>query len=189
MLEWYHLLFLTIWISIMRLPHSLIWVGYGYLLIILFWYYSGLYIMQELSHLGEIALVSIWFRISSSQMETQAYKNSLTLTYPPNINIWPVLQFWYPHVSSLIPCFHLHASPLTHPQWDNRRFGKNEAPPSDRGCYIVVLGSCNKLPGRNLQAILRVPINVRGNFWAQSIEILVFQVQPVTCSHLLVLLY
>ena len=49
--------------------------------------------MQELSHLGKTTLVSLWFKMVSSQIITQAYKNSLTLTYPPNTNIGLVLQF------------------------------------------------------------------------------------------------
>ena len=38
-----------------------------------------------------------------TQIITRVYKDSLTLRYPPTIDIWVVLQFWYPHVDSLIP--------------------------------------------------------------------------------------
>ena len=47
--------------------------------------------------------VSIWFGIILTQTSTWVYKDSLTLTYAPNINIWLVLQFWYPWVGSLVP--------------------------------------------------------------------------------------
>ena len=36
---------------------------------------------------SKIALVSIWFRMVSTQIRTWVYKDSLTLRYPPNINI------------------------------------------------------------------------------------------------------
>lgn len=35
----------------------------------------------------------------------QLHKDSLTLTYPPIVNIWLVLQLWYPQLDSLIPTF------------------------------------------------------------------------------------
>ena len=38
-----------------------------------------------------------------TQLITRAYKDSLTLAYPSNIDIWQVLQFRYPRVSSWIP--------------------------------------------------------------------------------------
>ena len=58
--------------------------------------------MQEPSYLSKIALVSIWFRIELTQIITQVYKESLTLTYPPYSNNRLVLQFWYPLVGSSI---------------------------------------------------------------------------------------
>ena len=33
-----------------------------------------------------------------TQKITRVYKESLILKYPPNINIWLELQFWYPQV-------------------------------------------------------------------------------------------
>jgi hypothetical protein len=39
--------------------------------------------MEEPSYLGKIALVLIWCRMVLNQMITWAYKDSLTLTYPP----------------------------------------------------------------------------------------------------------
>ena len=68
-----------------------------------FQYYSGLYTMQEPSHLGKFALISIWFKMVLTQMFTWVYKDSLTWRYTPNIDIWLVSQFWYPRVGSLIP--------------------------------------------------------------------------------------
>ena len=58
------------------------------------------YTMQELSYLGRITLV---LNMVLTQTINRVYKDSLTFTYIPNINIWLVLQFWYPHVGSLIP--------------------------------------------------------------------------------------
>lgn len=39
--------------------------------------------MQEPSHLGEITLESIWFRMVLTGIITRVYKDSLGLTYPP----------------------------------------------------------------------------------------------------------
>ena len=64
---------------------------------------SSLHIMQELSFSDTNTLVSIWFRMVSTQIKTRVYKYSLTLTYPPNINIGVVFQFWYSRVGPLIP--------------------------------------------------------------------------------------
>ena len=78
----------TVWVSIMTILHFLIPVGYRNLKIFLFsLYHVGLYTMQELSYLGKSTLVSIWFSNGMTQIRTQVYKDSLTLTYPPNINI------------------------------------------------------------------------------------------------------
>ena len=63
--------------------------------------------MQEPSYLGGIALVSIWFRMILTPKKIWVYKVSLTLTYPPNINIPLLFQFWYPWVGSLIPLMRL----------------------------------------------------------------------------------
>ena len=52
-----------------------------------FQYHSSLYTKQEPSYPGKIALESIWFTMVSTQKSTQVYKDSLTLTYPANINI------------------------------------------------------------------------------------------------------
>ena len=52
---------------------------------------------------GKIALVSIRFRMLVTQIITYLYKDSLTMTYLPNLNIWLVLQFWYSRVGSLMP--------------------------------------------------------------------------------------
>jgi hypothetical protein len=72
----------------------------------LFLYYSGIYnedfmyfdtiwvyTMQEPTYLCKIALVSICFRMVFTQIITPVYKDSLTLTYPPDISISLVLQF------------------------------------------------------------------------------------------------
>jgi hypothetical protein len=66
-----------------------------------FRYHSGLYTMQEPSHLSKIVLV--WCRMVSTQIITLVYKNSLTLIHPPNINFLVVLQIWFPWVGSLTP--------------------------------------------------------------------------------------
>jgi hypothetical protein len=41
-------------------------------------YHSGLYTMQELSYLGKVTLVLIWFRMVLTQIITQVFKNSPT---------------------------------------------------------------------------------------------------------------
>ena len=66
--------------------------------------------MQELWYQGKIALESIWFRMVLTQIITQVYKD-WPLTYPPNNNIWLVLQFGYLWVGSLLPCIHLYTRP------------------------------------------------------------------------------
>lgn len=48
----------------------------------------GLCTMQEPSHLGMIVLVSIWFRMVSTQIITHVYKVSLTVTYPSSTNLF-----------------------------------------------------------------------------------------------------
>ena len=63
------------------------------------WIYS----MQEPTYLCKIALVSICFGMVFTQIITRVYKDSLTLTYPLDISIWLVLQFWYLWGVSLIP--------------------------------------------------------------------------------------
>ena len=65
-------------------------------------YHLGLYTMQELSYLGIIILLSIWFRIKLTQIMTWMNKDALLLTYPPYINIWLILQFGYMRVGTLM---------------------------------------------------------------------------------------
>ena len=100
--------------------HFLIPIGFRFRVTqyLCLWYHSSLYTMQELSYLCRFTLVSICYRMLLTQIITRVYKDSLTLTYPPNINIWLVLQFWYPHVGSLIPlcwllipCIHMYTGP------------------------------------------------------------------------------
>lgn len=62
---------------------------------IFFCYHLQLCTMQELSNLGKVALASIWFRLVLIQITTRLYKDSLTLTHPPNTNIWLVPRFRY----------------------------------------------------------------------------------------------
>ena len=70
---------------------------------ILFSISIGLYTMQAFSYTFKLILVLIRSRMVLIPIITQVYKDSLTLRYPPpNINLWLVLQFWYPRVSSLI---------------------------------------------------------------------------------------
>ena len=71
---------------------------------------------HKLVYLGKIALLSICFRMTV----TQNHNSGITLWYPPNINIWLVLWFWYPRVGSILntiidvgfliigPCIHLY---------------------------------------------------------------------------------
>ena len=69
----------------MWISHVLIPVGYGYLPVLLFSIPFGSHAMQEFSYLGKIALLSISFSMILTQIITQVYKDSLTLTYTSNI--------------------------------------------------------------------------------------------------------
>lgn len=51
-------------------------------------------------YLGNIALVSIWSRMMYTQIITRVHKNSLTLTYPCNINILSGMTILIPRVGS-----------------------------------------------------------------------------------------
>ena len=66
------------------------------------------------------SLVSIWFRMVLTQIIISEYKDCCTLTYPPNINIWLVVQFQRPRdrffytiidVDSSYLCIHMYTSP------------------------------------------------------------------------------
>ena len=48
-------------------------------------------------------------------MITRVHKGSLTVTYPQNINMWLILQFWYPRVGSLIPLLMLNIDTMHSP--------------------------------------------------------------------------
>ena len=72
-----------------------------------FWYHLNPYTMQEPSYLHKIVLVSIWFRTVPIKVITQVYKDSLTLTYPPDINNGLILKNWYPLTDSTIPLWML----------------------------------------------------------------------------------
>ena len=54
-----------------------VWIFDGIVLWLLF---GSIYTMQESSYLGNITLVSIWFRMVLTQIITHVYKNSLALT-------------------------------------------------------------------------------------------------------------
>jgi len=74
------------------------------------------------SSLRKVVPLAVWFRIVLTQMITWVYKDSLTMTYLPNINVGPVLQLWYQQVdtltSLLIPRIHLFTRPtLILPWW------------------------------------------------------------------------
>lgn len=59
------------------------------------------------------------FRMVSTQIRIRVYRDSLSLTNPPNIQIWLVFQFWYfwevlwCHYLCwlLIPCIHIYTTP------------------------------------------------------------------------------
>ena len=101
-------------------------LGMGSWLYFCFRYHSGLYTMRKLSYLGVSTLVSIRFRMVLTQTITRAYKDSLTLTYPPNINIWLVLQVWYPQVGSSIPLLMLIIDTMHSPIYRSNN-GSNQA--------------------------------------------------------------
>jgi hypothetical protein len=61
-----------------------------------FWYSSDLYTMKEPSYPRYQYRPSINMVYNGIDPNyNQVYKDSLTLTYPPDFNIWLVLQFWY----------------------------------------------------------------------------------------------
>ena len=105
----------TIWVSKMRISHFSMSVGYGYFENILILILFSLYTRQEPSNAGKIALVSIWFRVVLTQPITRIYKDSLTLRYQSNMNIWLVSQFWYPVLGSLIPALLLIINTISSP--------------------------------------------------------------------------
>ena len=63
------------------------------------WVYDGIFILNSI-RVYTHARVS---RMVLNQIITRVYKDSLFLTYPPNINIWLELQACYAWVSSLTP--------------------------------------------------------------------------------------
>lgn len=75
-------------VFIMRIPHFLLPVGYGCLTIFLLSIPFGSIRHVRTFILGKISLISIWSRIVSIQIITQVQNDSLTLTYPVDINIW-----------------------------------------------------------------------------------------------------
>ena len=76
-------------LSIMRILHILIPVGYVNLMVFLFSISLGyIYTMQEPSHLRKIVLVSIWFRMVLNLRIARVYKDSLTLDIPYQISIF-----------------------------------------------------------------------------------------------------
>ena len=80
----------AIQVSIMRMLHFLIPIRYHWEFnnILVFNTTSSLYTMQEPSHLGIFTLtISTWFSTQSTQLRTWINKDSLPLTYPPNISI------------------------------------------------------------------------------------------------------
>jgi hypothetical protein len=102
MLDWYRLFFLftnIIWVFVMRISYCLTGKGKGIWWCFCLRYHLGLYTMQELSYLAEITLSSMWFRMIISQIITQAYKDSLIMTYASNIKFW-----------LLISCIHIYTS-------------------------------------------------------------------------------
>lgn len=77
----------TIHVSIMRMLHVLITIGYMFLTTFLFLIPFTYYTMQGLSYVGKFILVSILFIFVLTQTVTRVYKDPLTMTNPPNTNI------------------------------------------------------------------------------------------------------
>ena len=63
-------------------------------------YYARTFLHSEIAHSINMVLE---IRVVLSELITRVYKDSLTLTYPPNITMWLVLQFWHSRVGSLMP--------------------------------------------------------------------------------------
>ena len=89
-----------------------IWVFEGISVFKTIWVYIP---CKKHSYLEKIALESIWSRMLLTQIITRVYKDSLTLTYPPTMNIWLVLEFWYLRVGSLIPLMMLFIDTMHSP--------------------------------------------------------------------------
>ena len=114
-------LFDTIQVSIMRDFTFFIPIGYGYLTVFLLSIPFGcIYHARTFIPYTTSSLVSIWFRMVLTQIIISEYKDCCTLTYPPNINIWLVVQFQRPRdrffytiidVDSSYLCIHMYTSP------------------------------------------------------------------------------
>ncbi len=67
-----------------------------------FHFHLGLYRMQKPSSLSKIAPSINMVSNGIGPNNNLGIQRYFHLTYPPNINIWWVLQIWYPWVGSLI---------------------------------------------------------------------------------------
>jgi hypothetical protein len=80
---------------VLRISPFLVLVWYGYMMVFVFLmpFVGSIYHARTLMYLGKITIVASCHRMVLTQLITQVYKESLTLTYPPNINISHILQF------------------------------------------------------------------------------------------------
>ena len=126
---------------------SSVWKNWRYISPIPFMYS---YITYELAFPGYNCASINMFRMELTQIITWVYKYSLTLTYPPRINIWLILQFQYLQVNSLIPILTLvmdnHAFtyiPIQH--WSNHNIFLLyflELVNSSSSSFLFLLGIC-----------------------------------------------
>ena len=90
---------------VLRISPFLVPVWYEYLIVFGFLIPSvgSIYHARTFVYLGKNTIVSNCYMMVLTQLITRVHTKSLILTYPPNINILHILQFWYPWVGSSIP--------------------------------------------------------------------------------------
>ena len=72
------------WVLILRMSHVFAPIGYGYLAMFYVSIAIQIHIPCKNLHVQEMLL--IWFRMVLTQITSSVYKDSFTLTCPPNIN-------------------------------------------------------------------------------------------------------
>ena len=105
------------WIFVLRISPFLVPIWYGYLMVFVFLipFVGSIYHARTFMYVGNIIIVASCHRMVLTQLITHVYKESLTLTYPPNINISHILQFRYLWVGSLISYWYQWSVPMHKP--------------------------------------------------------------------------
>ena len=99
-----------VWYCLFFIPFGYLVKGYGYLYTSRVWVFEGIvfyaiwvYIPCRTSIPRPNCPSMNMVEIGTDSYNNLVYKDSLTLTYPLNMNIWLVIQFWYLWVGSSIP--------------------------------------------------------------------------------------